>query len=776
MSPKNLAGILTGVIVFFLFMPVISIAQVANLSEIEPTGRFDAILLTDLEQWKYYPGDDLTWSDPKFDSSDWYSFSPQDLADGEIPDSLFNGIGWFRLQFIGDSIIVSTPQEMLLQTWGAAESYVDGVLLTRAGKVGKTIHNEVPAHLLTQDFYPLVTSKADTHTIAIRYSNFHSEQMSPFVKRIVNTGQAVLSNRFIESFNVGLVNPEFVNERDSIFRIIEIFLWISAVVLLLVIATHTFMYRRFPDRRENLHIALFSLLILIMTATQPYHFALIFSYPLIGEFIRALLFNSIPAAIAFFTPYMFSSLLKSPMVGWWKWTFIIIPTVPVLYLSEFSNSGIAIITGFYFLVSVGISLYFYFRTRKAETANHKVLLIGILGFPFFGIFWVIIFQFLQIQNVWIIGTLAMLIFITFPLSMTLFVTLDYTSLISGLEKKVSDRTRELRENNSRLREAKNQIQQQEVVQARDNLQKALSDLEAAKDQLVQQEKLASLGQLTAGIAHEIKNPLNFVNNFSDVSLELIEEAKEEVRRETSEVRRETSPSEEPVPTPREGNIDKAVQGDDSDSEAESNSSDTTQNPSSHRDPFGAGGDFILEILDDIEANLRKIHEHGTRADGIVKSMLEHSRGGSTKPEKVDINDLTEEFVNLSFHGMRAGKRPINVDLQFDLQENLPEVNLIAKDFSRVLINLCNNAFDAMWEKLQSVDFEPVLAVSTSLKKNKIYLSVEDNGPGIPDKISAKIMEPFFTTKQGTDGTGLGLSITSDIVKAHGGTLHVESEE
>ena len=300
------------------------------------------------------------------------------------------------------------------------------------------------------------------------------------------------------------------------------------------------------------------------------------------------------------------------------------------------------------------------------------------------------------------------------------------------------------------------------------LQKSLTDLEAAKDQLVQQEKLASLGQLTAGIAHEIKNPLNFVNNFSEVSVELIEEAREELRRVTDDrgpgnekakagVERQSRPlgvkSELPSPFGR------GVGG-----EGEQGS-----NPS-----------LLLEILDDIEANLKKIHEHGSRADGIVKSMLQHSRGGDGKIEPTPLNPLIKEYVNLAFHGMRAGKEPINVDIDLQLDESVGKVPLIAEDFSRVILNLCNNGFDAMRDKLTGdggpeTGYVPKLTVRTKSDNGKVMIEIEDNGPGIPEEIKDKILQPFFTTKKGTQGTGLGLSITNDIVKAHGGVLNVSTQ-
>tara|TARA_R100001143_G_scaffold63570_1_gene72063 strand:+ start:20058 stop:23645 length:3588 start_codon:yes stop_codon:yes gene_type:complete len=297
----------------------------------------------------------------------------------------------------------------------------------------------------------------------------------------------------------------------------------------------------------------------------------------------------------------------------------------------------------------------------------------------------------------------------------------------------------------------------EIEKAYSNLGVAHENLKAAQEQLVQQEKLASLGQLTAGIAHEIKNPLNFVNNFSEVSLELVEEARMELSafsRQLSENSTKNLPSEASA----KGN--------------EGNGANTKAGKVSHVD-------IAFEILDDIEMNLRKIHEHGSRADGIVKSMLMHSRGGSGKMESTMLNPIIKEYVNLAFHGMRAGKEPIKVDIELDLDETIGELPLITEDFSRVILNLCNNAFDAMREKLsadsdQPADYQAKLTVRTLQKDKSVNIEIEDNGPGISDEIKDKILQPFFTTKKGTAGTGLGLSITHDIVKAHGGELQLKS--
>jgi signal transduction histidine kinase len=263
---------------------------------------------------------------------------------------------------------------------------------------------------------------------------------------------------------------------------------------------------------------------------------------------------------------------------------------------------------------------------------------------------------------------------------------------------------------------------QESMQAQiDNLSESNKVIQ---EQLIQQEKLASLGQLTAGIAHEIKNPLNFVNNFSELSIEYVDEISESVEK---------------------------------------------------LDQNGTTED-IKSLLGDVKGNLTKILQHGSRADGIVRSMLMHSRGGKGIKEPTDLNELIKEYVNLAFHGMRANKNPINVDIKVQLEEGLPRVMLNPEDFSRVILNLCKNAFDAMRDKAENLgkDYLPRLSVNTKNLEDSVMVVVEDNGPGVANEIKDKLLMPFFTTKKGTEGTGLGLSITHDIVKDHEGVLEIDS--
>ena len=260
-----------------------------------------------------------------------------------------------------------------------------------------------------------------------------------------------------------------------------------------------------------------------------------------------------------------------------------------------------------------------------------------------------------------------------------------------------------------------------VEETNRELTKTLEELRATQAQLIQSEKMASLGELTAGIAHEIQNPLNFVNNFSEVSNELIEEMTEQLEK---------------------GNIEDAK-----------------------------------AIANEVKMSLEKINLHGKRADGIVKSMLQHSRTSNNKKEPTDINVLADEYLRLAYHGMRAKDKSFNAALKTDYDENIGLIKIISQDIGRVILNLITNAFYAVMEKkkVHPEGYEPTVTVSTKKIDNKIIVNVKDNGTGIPQKALDKIFQPFFTTKPTGQGTGLGLSLSYDIVtKGHGGELKVET--
>jgi signal transduction histidine kinase len=285
----------------------------------------------------------------------------------------------------------------------------------------------------------------------------------------------------------------------------------------------------------------------------------------------------------------------------------------------------------------------------------------------------------------------------------------------------------LSEEKQRILSTQNDYLEKQVNQRTSELNQSLENLKITQNQLIQSEKLASLGELTAGIAHEIQNPLNFVNNFSEMSVELIEELKSPL-------------------TPEGGIID--------------------------------GEKIDLELLDDIIQNLEKISHHGKRASSIVKGMLEHSRTSSNVKELTDINALADEYLRLSYHGLRAKDKAFNATLKTDFEEKIEKINIVSQDIGRVILNLITNAFYAVNEKKKGNPdgYEPTVSVSSKKINDKIELKITDNGNGIPEKLLDKIFQPFFTTKPTGQGTGLGLSLSYDIIKAHGGELKVTTKE
>jgi signal transduction histidine kinase len=292
---------------------------------------------------------------------------------------------------------------------------------------------------------------------------------------------------------------------------------------------------------------------------------------------------------------------------------------------------------------------------------------------------------------------------------------EWKQKADALEKLVAERTADLLVKNNEL-------------------QVAIAELRSTQAQLIQSEKMASLGELTAGIAHEIQNPLNFVNNFSEVSNELIDEMNEELYKD---------------------NIEEAK-----------------------------------AISSDIKQNLEKINHHGKRADAIVKGMLQHSRSSNGQKEPTDINALCDEYLRLAYHGLRAKDKNFNASLKTDYDETIGSINIIPQDISRVILNLITNAFYAVDEKKKALTtaqelptferlatlYEPTVTITTKKAVDTVEITVKDNGNGIPQKVLDKIFQPFFTTKPTGQGTGLGLSLSYDIIKAHGGKLRVETKE
>ena len=384
-----------------------------------------------------------------------------------------------------------------------------------------------------------------------------------------------------------------------------------------------------------------------------------------------------------------------------------------------------IIKWLWHLILITIAVFMYTRTELKHT---RTLLVGVLPFIIVGLLsdalelWD-----KKLHKSWH-NYIEMAVF--FSLLWLGAMWISNTKRQKVLEKERLERQLE-EEQNRLLAKRKEELEVMvaertaELTSQKEDLQNALADLSAMQNQLIQQEKLASLGELTAGIAHEIQNPLNFVNNFSEVSTELIEELQEEQQKEFRNLGSET------------------------------------------------------ELLEMLKENLAKIKHHGKRADAIVKGMLQHSRSSSGKMEPIDINALADEYLRLSYHGLRAKDKSFNAHMETDFDHSMGQVNVLPQDLGRVILNLLTNAFYSVNQKRKHhpEGYEPTVSVQTKQLKDKILIRISDNGLGIPQKVLDKIYQPFFTTKPTGEGTGLGLSLSYDIItKAHQGEMEVKTEE
>ncbi|MBL0268993.1 MAG: two-component sensor histidine kinase [Chitinophagaceae bacterium] len=381
------------------------------------------------------------------------------------------------------------------------------------------------------------------------------------------------------------------------------------------------------------------------------------------------------------------------------------------------------------LVPVFVYLWYIFSSRKTLKGAQWAIVFGLLLFSLLVFVYVVMLTIYQTDFVPYNMLIASGLILAFPLSLLVYVALRFKEIVSEVRLQAAQVVRLSEEKKEQaLRQQK--LLEEEVARQTIELRTSLENLKSTQKQLIQSEKMASLGELTAGIAHEIQNPLNFVNNFSELNNELISELIEEVDK---------------------GN--------------------TTE---------------VKTIAADIRDNSEKISHHGKRADAIVKGMLQHSGSGSGKKEPTDINALCDEYLRLAYHGLRAKDKSFNARLETHFDPTIGKINVLPQDLGRVILNLINNAFYAVSAKASAKAdsaYEPIVEVSTTLSPlpgrgagGEVSIIVKDNGGGIPPKILDKVFQPFFTTKPTGQGTGLGLSLSYDIVKAHGGEINVDTIE
>jgi signal transduction histidine kinase len=664
--------------------------------------------------WRFHPGDDLSWAEPDFDDSDWISYKPAGLTE-PIPDSLWNGYGWFRFRFAADSTAYAMVKNLYFFTRGAAEVYLDGKLVYKFGAFSTDLQGERRYTTYDRAYPPLIWQPSESHVMAVRYSYHKGKHYKQLLGKYASTF----------GFGIGLttdqLNQNMITRDGQALREF----YILGTMLLLVVLLHGFLFILFPAERSNLHITIVAFLLFL-------HIIVISGSLFVKQdVLQLMLFNYIPAIILFLAalsmfPLTLSSIFKQKPHLIHK---LLIWLFPVVALANFILSGPS---ANIIIVFVFVSVILFFSSQvliRAWRNKQKGVWIVAVAFLCLILSTVAFVVYSRLPNYSdeFHSILVYLIYGSIPLGLTAFMASRFRDLYANLEQKVKERTQALNQ--------------------------SLEDLRSTQTQLIHSEKLASLGALTAGIAHEIQNPLNFVNNFSEISNELVDEMKEEL--------------------------------------AEGLKHYTADSRQSGENKLK----LAEEIANNIKQNLEKILHHGKRADSIVKGMLQHSRSNTGHKESTDINAMADEYLRLSYHGFRAkdkslsdGQAGFHAEYKTDLDPGLPKINVVPQDIGRVLLNLINNAFYAVNVRRNTIvktthalsqtspPYNPTVTVTTKNLGNQVEISVKDNGKGIPEEIKDKIFQPFFTTKPTGQGTGLGLSLAYDIVKAHGGEIKIESED
>jgi len=719
------------IILFFLFGK--SFAQgnlFINIDSIPSSG-----LLLD-NGWLYAP--EINGQKPTISNSSWQAINPsQDLHDS-IPKFATQGIGWMRLDFKLASTLNDNNFAIQIQQSIAAEYYLNGKLLDIFG-----ILNENPKLVKAVDPYWRPISfliKEDTiNSLEVRFA--------------VQSG--ILYTKVFETFNP-LTAITLFEHRHSInlyTRLISnynIFIFLIIGISLMICILHLTFYFVYPSIKANFWFGI-SRLVYIMGCVSQIVFWLntkevgdkiwygsgamilfmvmnIFTLLSILLFLDRKLDKIDKAILILFFPLAYSVIFLygngwrlAPMFS----TIVMLNVLRISILSWKINRINAQVLGF---GAVATLVFFAIFILKGNVTNNSFL--STLGIER------MIFYFLY--------TLSL------PSAISFLLATDFARTSISLKNQLNEVENLSSINLASEKEKQeilatlNQTLEKQVKARTDELNQSLNTLRSTQAQLIQSEKLASLGELTAGIAHEIQNPLNFVNNFSEVNKELIEELKGERLR---------------------------VKGERNEKLEE-------------------------EIFNDLFANLEKINHHGKRADAIVKGMLQHSQSGTGKKEPTDINVLADEYLRLCYHGIRAKEKDFNAIIHTDFDASIGKINIIPQDIGRVILNLLTNAFYAVSEKSKNsslpagrledpsrgtsgaiglvTPYQPTVSIFTKKMDEKIEIKVTDNGNGIPQEIIDKIFQPFFTTKPTGQGTGLGLSLAYDIVKAHGGSLTVQS--
>lgn len=699
-------------VIFILSLLTAQFAKAQDTTVVVSANMFDKfsdqLSLATGNAWLFRPGNDSNWAQPNIDTTGWINMNQTtDLK--KYADKNGRVESWFRIKVKFDSSLSGKKLWIDFPSYSAIELYIDGRLVATRGNIGD---NGKPFEEYNGDLDPLpVTFNDDSaHIFAVHIAGY----LSPFPPHR-------LKYQFNSAVLLNIVGPNpYINLVKGItvlYSFLNIWLAVCAVLSLL------FWLLAFQNRREKNLVwiafctSLYTLFnfSLVTQNTIGLHYVTFYIYNQIGLACLGLLFISIPILLARIFKREVSIKLIICLVA----LFLLFFLRPFFDTSTTINVIISSVT---VLSTFGICLYYIISSWKKLQGAQWAIVIGLL----FSLFTICVDAGYSIitgsePNNYLSFTILSFFVLSFPISLLVYVSIRFKEIIHEVRLN-ADKVVQLSEEKRVQAENQQQLLQEEVNRQTMEIRHTLDNLKSTQSQLIQSEKMASLGELTAGIAHEIQNPLNFVNNFSEVNSEMIDELKNELTT---------------------GNLQMAN-----------------------------------EIADDIKTNEEKISHHGKRADAIVKSMLQHSRQSSRKKEPTDINALCDEYLRLSYHGLRAKDKSFNSEIKTNFDESIGKINIVAQDIGRVLLNLFNNAFYAVNQQKSKnpVSYEATVSVTTKKTENSVIIIVSDNGGGIPDSIKDKIFQPFFTTKPTGSGTGLGLSLSYDIVKAHGGEIKVESKE
>jgi signal transduction histidine kinase len=701
----------------FLYLNGFAQTRDTTLFQIKQLGEQGVFLN---QGWKFQPGDNMEWAQVDFNDIGWQAIDPtQDIRD--LPQLWQTNIGWFRLHFSVDSVLSQQSLALLVQQTGASEIYLNGKLIRQLGRISDKPEEIQAMTLPSSHMIGFPVANEPSQVLAVRFALQRNVPYIQFGGRPnpalqINVNEVNAASRYVSSNDI----TSFEYFRAGLFFILAIlhlgFFWFN------------------PAQKANLYFFLYAFLYAlgasaINLAYKVYSidtkmYLLVFASA-VGVIINAVFYLKALYQLLNLQKGFFFWILSSGLILIFPLSFWLYNQAGLL----FSLSTILIS-----LESIRVTVLAVRRKKRGA----KILAWGSISyFVFFSLFVAMAFGYLPAGPNWIIGHWCINIAVlSFPISISLFLALEFAFTSRSLETKLlevqqlSEKTFAQEKEKQQILAAQNETLEQQVkerttkvVAQKEELQSTLEHLRTTQSQLIQKEKMASLGELTAGIAHEIQNPLNFVNNFSEVSQELCEEIEEEAKT---------------------GNTQE-----------------------------------ILSISADLKQNLEKISHHGKRADSIVKNMLQHSRSSSGERQLTDINALTDEYLRLAYHGLRAKNQEFNAKLVTDFDKSIGKIEVVPQEIGRVLLNLFNNAFYAVSQKKAHLNgqYQPQVSVTTKALNGKVEIRVQDNGTGIPESVKQKIFQPFFTTKPTGEGTGLGLSLSYDIItKGHGGILEVDSKE